>query len=76
MYLKQIKKVTFIGTETAGCQGTLCFVDLPFDGFAGFSGMRVRDLDGCLAGAIKPDIEVATEESLARALVFLKQYLS
>ena len=72
MYLKQIDHITFIGMKTAGCQGNICFVDLPFNGYAGFSGMTVRDLDGRIYHEIKVDIELKSDEkALEKALDYL-----
>lgn len=72
MYLKYTGKVTFVGKKTAGCQGNACFVNLPFAGFASFTGMKVMHLDGQLATSIAPDIVVADDENILNsAITFL-----
>jgi hypothetical protein len=46
MYLKSANRVTFVGTETAGCQGNAAFVHLPGGCWAAFTGMRVCHPNG------------------------------
>ena len=74
MYLKHSGKVTFIGTASADCMGNICFIDLPFDGYAGFTGMSVRNLDGSKATAIEPAIQLkADDDFIQRAVDYLIQ---
>jgi len=61
IYLKDAKRVTFVGGPTAGCNGNRTWLSLPGAGRMFFTGMRVKFGDGSRFQnvGILPDIPVA-----------------
>jgi C-terminal processing protease CtpA/Prc len=61
IYLKDAKRVTFVGGPTAGCNGNRTWLSLPGAGRMFFTGMRVKFGDGSRFQniGILPDVPVA-----------------
>jgi C-terminal processing protease CtpA/Prc len=61
IYLKDAKRVTFVGGPTAGCNGNRTWLSLPGAGRMFFTGMRVKFGDGSRFQnvGILPDVAVA-----------------
>ena len=61
IYLKDAKRVTFVGGPTAGCNGNRTWLSLPGGGRMFFTGMRVKFGDGSRFQniGILPDVPVA-----------------
>jgi C-terminal processing protease CtpA/Prc len=61
IYLKDAKRVTFVGGPTAGCNGNRTWLSLPGAGRMFFTGMRVKFGDGSRFQnvGITPDVPVA-----------------
>jgi C-terminal processing protease CtpA/Prc len=84
IYLKDAKRVTFVGGPTAGCNGNRTWVSLPGAGRMFFTGMRVTFGDGSRFQnvGILPDVPVAPtvdgirtgrDEVLEKGLEVLRQ---
>ncbi len=69
IYLKDAKRVTFVGGPTAGCNGNRTWLSLPGAGRMFFTGMRVKFGDGSRFQnkGILPDVPVAPTVEGVRA---------
>jgi C-terminal processing protease CtpA/Prc len=87
IYLKDTKRVTFVGGPTAGCNGNRTWLSLPGAGRMFFTGMRVKFGDGSRFQnvGITPDVPVAPtvegiragkDEVLKKAIEVLAEKMS
>ena len=69
IYLRNAKRATFVGSATAGTNGSVTFIDLPACRRMSFTGMRVKFADGSRFQniGIVPDVKAEPTIRGARA---------